>query len=229
MCLSFWDFGRKVFGVSLNGSRQFSKLQFMCPQMNFVGKIFSLVPDFEPKFSTSLPQKCGKYFKTASCVSRGENWGKFLFALENKKYYLVFFFGFSPPNLSENLLKLQSKCPKDLFQGKKLLETPQNCLSLLRLEANHFWIFGKTFSIKMSKLLFMCPNKRIVEKSLIISSKIWEKYSGILGKKRDLHSVLSKTALSVWRESLTETPSDFFSVFSKVSQLETSSAEKIFK
>ena len=56
----------------------------------------------------------------------------------------------------------------------------------------------------------MCPNKRIVEKSSIISSKIWEKCSGILGKKRDLHSVLSKTALSVWRESLTEVPSDIF-------------------
>ena len=80
----------------------------------------------------------------------------------------------------------------------------------LRLEANHFWIFGKPFSIKMSKLLFMWPNKRIVEKSSFISSKIWEKYSGISGKKRDLHSVLSKTALSVWRESLTEFASDFF-------------------
>ena len=62
----------------------------------------------------------------------------------------------------------------------------------------------------MSKLLFMCPNKRFVEKSSIISSKIWEKCSGISGKKRDLHSVLSKTALSVWREILTEVPSDFF-------------------
>ena len=62
----------------------------------------------------------------------------------------------------------------------------------------------------MSKLLFMCPDKRIVEKSFLISSKIWEIYSAILGKKRDLHSVLSKTALSVWREILTEVPSDFF-------------------
>ena len=195
---------------------------------NLWEKNFSSVPDFEPKFSTSFPQKCEKDFKTASCVSRGEIWGKLLFALENKKFYLVFF-GFSPQNLSENLLKLQSKCPKDLFQGKKLLETPQNCLSFLRLEANPFWIFGKVFSIKMSKLLFMCPNKRIAEKSLFISYKIGEKYSGISGKKRDLHSVLSKTAFSVWIESLTETPSEFFSVFSRVSHLETSSAEKIFK
>ena len=147
----------------------------------------------------------------------------------NTKNIIWLFFGFSPQNLSENLLKLQSKSPKDLFQGKKLLETPQKCLSFLRLEANLFWIFGNVFSIKMSKLLFMCPNKRIAEKSLFISYKIGEKYSGISGKKRDLHSVLSKTALRVWIESLTETPSEFFSVFSRVSQLETSSAEKIFK
>ena len=64
----------------------------------------------------------------------------------------------------------------------------------------------------MSKLLFMCPIKRNVEKSLFTSSKIWEKCSGISGKKRDLHSVLSKTAHSVWRESLTEIPSELFSV-----------------
>ena len=31
-------FGRKIFGLSLNGFRQLSKLQFMCPQITFVGK-----------------------------------------------------------------------------------------------------------------------------------------------------------------------------------------------
>ena len=69
----------------------------------------------------------------------------------------------------------------------------------------------------MSKLLFMFPNKRIVEKSFFISSKNWEKNSGISGKKRDLHSVLSKIELSVWRQRLTEIPSEFFLVFSRVS------------
>ena len=142
-------------------------------------------------------------------MSRGKIWGKLLFVLENKNFYLVFLW-FSPQNLSENLVNLHSKCPEDLSHGKKLFETPQNCLSFLRLEANRFWIFGKTFSIKMSKLLFMCPDKRIVEKSLFISSKILEIYSAISGKKRDLYSVLSKITLSVWRESLTEVLSDFF-------------------
>ena len=164
MCLSFWDFGRKVFGLSLNGSRQFSKLQFMCPQISFVGKKFSSVPDFEPKISTSFPWKCEKDFKTASCVSTWIFWEKLVNVLENKKLYLIFF-RFLFLNLSENLLKLQSKCPEDFFWGKRLLETPQNCLSFLRPEANHFWIFDKPFSIKLSKLHFMCPNKRFVEKS----------------------------------------------------------------
>ena len=195
----------------------------------FCGKNFFISTGFWAKIFYLSSTKVREVFQNCILRVQGRKLRKIFVCSWKQKILFGLFFGFSPPNLSKNLLKLQSKCPKDLFQGKKLLETPQNCLSFLRLEANHFWIFGKTFSIKMSKLLFMCPNKRIVEKSLIISSKIWEKYSGILGKKRDLHSVLSKTALSVWRESLTETPSDFFSVFSKVSQLETSSAEKIFK
>ena len=66
------------------------------------------------------------------------------------------------------------------------------------------------FDKNVKTAFFMCPDKRIVEKSLFISSKIWEIYSATSGKKRDLHSVLSKIALSVWRESLTEVPSDFF-------------------
>ena len=36
------------------------------------------------------------------------------------KTIIWFFFGFSPQNLSENLLKLHSRCPDDLFQGKKV-------------------------------------------------------------------------------------------------------------
>ena len=101
-----------------------------------------------------------------------------------------------------------------IFRGKRLLKTPKKVYLFLRLEANRFWTFGKTFSIKLSKLLFMCPNKRFVAKSLIIRSKIREKYSGISGRKQDLHSVFSKTALTVWRESLTELLSDFFFSFS---------------
>ena len=200
----------------------------MCPQMKFVGKKFFISTGFWAKIFYLFSTKVREGFQNCILRVQGRNLRKIIVCSWKQKI-LFGFFGFSPQNLSENLLKLQSKCPKDLFQGKKLLETPQNCLSFLRLEANPFWIFGKVFSIKMSKLLFMCPNKRIAEKSLFISYKIGEKYSGISGKKRDLHSVLSKTAFSVWIESLTETPSEFFSVFSRVSHLETSSAEKIFK
>ena len=210
MCLSFWDFGRKVSGLSLNGSQEFSKLQFMCPQISFVGKKFFhqyriLSQNFLP-----LLHKSARRISKLHLACPGEKFEENYCLLLKTKNFIWFFLCFSPQNLSENLVNLHSKCPEDLSHGKMLFETPQNCLSFLQLEANRFWIFGKTFSIKMSKLLFMCPDKRIVEKSLFISSKIWEIYSAISGKKRDLHSVLSKIALSVWRESLTEVPSDFF-------------------
>ena len=62
-----------------------------------------------------------------------------------------------------------------------------------------------------------------------MSSIFWEKYSRISGKKQELLSVVSKTALSVWRKSLREHISDFFLFLSRVSELDTSSEEKIFK
>ena len=96
------------------------------------------------------------------------------------------------------------------FSGEKVCLNTTKLLIFSATWSESFLKFRQKFSIKMSKLLFMCPDKRIVEKSFLISSKIWEIYSAILGKKRDLHSVLSKTALSVWREILTEVPSDFF-------------------
>ena len=133
-----------------------------------------------------------------------------------QKYYLIFLV-LLPKTYRKTFQNCILRVQRIFFRGKRLLKTPQNCLSILKLEADHFWNFGKTFSIRLSKLLFMCPKKRFVEKSLFKSSKIWEKFSGISGKKRDLHSVLSKTALSVWRESLTEIPSELFSVFSRVS------------
>ena len=180
------------------------------------------------RFLPLFHKNAGRYSKL-HLACPGEKFEENYCLFWKTKNTIWFFFCFSSQNLSENLLKLHSKRPEDLLQGKKLLKTTQNCLSFLRLEANNFWIFGKPFSIEVSKLLFMCPNKRNVEESLFISSKIWEKYSRISGKKRDLHSVLSQTALSVWRESLTEIPSDFFAVFSRVSKLDTSSAEKMFE
>ena len=164
MCLSFWDFGRKVFGFSLNGSRQFSKLQFICPQISFVGKNFFhqyriLSQNFLPLF-----HKSARRISKLHLACPGEIFEENYLMFWKTKNFIWFFFGFFFRNLSENLLKLHSKCPENLFQGKRLLKTPQNCLSFLRLEANHFWTFGKLFSIKLSKLLFMCPNKRFVKK-----------------------------------------------------------------
>ena len=228
MCLSFWDFGRKVFGLSLNGSRQFSELQFMCPQISFVGKQFFLQHWIVSEIFMPLFHKNGRRFSKLHLACPGEKFQVISFVLEIKFFFVFLYFFFR--KLSR---KTSCNCILSVHRitsgEKRLLKTPRNCLSFLRLEANLFWTFGKTFSIRLSKLLFMCPNKRFVEKSLFISSIIREKYSGISVKKRDLHSVLSKTALSVWRESLTEIPSEFFSHFSRDSQLDTSSAEKIFK
>ena len=172
-------------------------------------KIFFIITGFWAKIFYLFSIKVREGFQNCILRVQGKILRKIIVCFGKQKIFFVFFC-FSSQNLSEFLLKLHSECPEGPFQGKMLLKTPQICLSFLRLEANHFWIFGKPFSIKMSKLLFMWPNKCIVEKSSFISSKIWEKYSGISGKKRDLHSVFSKTALSVWRESLTEVPSDFF-------------------
>ena len=229
MCLSFWDFGRKVFGLSLNGSRQFSKLQFICPHISFVGrkKFFHhyriLSQNFLPLFHESA-----RRISKLHLACPGENFEENYCLFWKTKKIIWFFFGFSSQNSSEFLLKLHSKCPDDPFQGKKVALNTTKLFIFFATWSESFWIFGKPFSIKMSKLLFMCPNKRIVEKSLFISSKIWENYSGISGKKRDLHRVLSKTAISVWRV-WQKIPRNFFSVFCRVSQLDTSSAEKIFK
>ena len=68
----------------------------------------------------------------------------------------------------------------------------------------------QTFFDKNVKTAFYVSKQTFCRKKFNHQFQIWEKCSGISGKKRDLHSVLSKTALSVWREILTEVPSDFF-------------------
>ena len=130
----------------------------------FCGKKKFMSTGFWAKGFYLFSMKVWEGFQNCICVSTWIFWEKLLNVLENKKLYLIFF-RFFFLNLSGNLLKLHSKWPEDIFWGKRLLETPQNCLSFLRPEANHFWIFGKPFSIRLSKLHFMCPNKRFVEKS----------------------------------------------------------------
>ena len=61
------------------------------------------------------------------------------------KKNIWFVFGFSPQNLSENLLKLHSECPEDLLQGKRLLKTPQNCLCFCDLKRFIFGYSAKLF------------------------------------------------------------------------------------
>ena len=132
--MSFWDFGRKVFGLSINGFRQFSKLQFICPQISFVGKKFFhqnriLSQNFLPLFHKNA-RRFSKLHLACPVEKFEDNYCLFWKTKKN----IWFVFGFSPQNLSENLLKLHSECPEDLLQGKRLLKTPQNCLCFCDLK-----------------------------------------------------------------------------------------------
>ena len=194
----------------------------------FCGKIFFLQYRIVSKIFLPLFHKSARRFSKLHLACSGEKFELISFVLENKNFFVFLWFFFLEIYLKTSWNRILS-VQKLIFRVKRLLKTPQKSLFFLRLEANHFRTVGKPFSIKLSKLLFMCPNKRFVAKSLIISFKIWEKYSGISGRKQDLHSVLSKTALTVWRESLTVLLSDFFQFLSRVSKQDTSSAEKMFE
>ena len=98
--------------------------------------------NFETAVYVSTDEICGKkifhqyrilsqnflplFHKSARRISKlhlacpGEKFEENYCLLLKTKNFIWFFFGFSPQNLSENLLKLQSKCPKNLFQGKKV-------------------------------------------------------------------------------------------------------------
>ena len=62
----------------------------------------------------------------------------------------------------------------------------------------------------MSKLLFMCPNKRNVEKSLFISSKVWGKYSGISGKNETYTQFFPKLHSACGERVWQKFPRNFF-------------------
>ena len=97
MCLSFWDFGWKVFGLSINGFRQFSKLQFICPQISFVGKKFFFISTgFWAKIFYLFSIKVREGFQNCILRVQGKILRKIIFFFENKKFYLIFFWFFFP-------------------------------------------------------------------------------------------------------------------------------------
>ena len=86
----------------------------------FCGKFFFhqyriLSQNFLPLFHKSA-RRISKLHLACPGESFEENYCLFW----KTKIFIWLFFGFSPQNLSENLLKLHSKCPEDLFQGKKV-------------------------------------------------------------------------------------------------------------
>ena len=161
--LSFRDFGWNVFGLSLNRFRQLWKFQFMCPQICFVGKnIVSSVPDFEPKLFGSPPKK-SRWFSKLHLVCSGEDFEEnYLLFWKRKKIHDFVWFFFV--NWSEDLLNQHSKCPEDLLEGIKVSwKTTQSFINFPTWWGS-FLDIRQTFSIRLSKLLFMCPEKLFVGK-----------------------------------------------------------------
>ena len=138
-------FGRKIFGISLNVFRQLSKLQFMCPQITFVGKILFhqyriLSQNFLALFLTSS-RRFSKLHLMRPTEDFEEN---YLFFWKTKTFFVFFWFFF--PNFSKNLFKQHSNCPEYRLEGKNdFLKKPHICSSILRFEADQFWTFGKLF------------------------------------------------------------------------------------
>ena len=166
MCLSFWDFGRKVFGLLFNGSRQFSKLQFMCPQISFVGKKFFhqnriLSQNFLPLF-----HKSARRISKLHLACPGEKFeGNYCLFWKTKK--IICFFDFSSQNLSQNLLKLHSKCPEDLFLGKKIAWNTTKLFIFFATWSESFLDIRQTFFDKIVKTAFYVSKQTFCRKKLI--------------------------------------------------------------
>ena len=95
--MSFWDFERRVFGLSLNGSRQFSELQFMCPQISFVGKNFFFISTgFWAKTFYLFSIKVQEEFQNSILRVQGKLLRIIFNVLEKKKLYLISFSLFLP-------------------------------------------------------------------------------------------------------------------------------------
>ena len=112
----------------------------------------------------------------------------------------VFLWFFFSGDLSENLLKLNSKCPEDHLQGKKVAQNATKKFIFFANRSQYFLDLRQTFFDKIVKTAFYVSEKCFVEKNYFISSMYWEKYSGTSGKKPDLVSVFQICTQRVERE-----------------------------
>ena len=86
--------------------------------------------------------------------------------MENKKLYLIFFLFFFL-KLSENLLKLHSKCPEDIFLGKKFAWNTTKLFIFFATWSEYFLDIRQTFFDKNVKTAFFVSKQTFCRKKLI--------------------------------------------------------------
>ena len=86
--------------------------------------------------------------------------------MENKKLYLIFFLFFFL-KLSENLLKLHSKCPEDLFLGKKFAWNTTKLFIFFATWSEYFLDIRQKFFDKNVKTAFYVSKQTFCRKKLI--------------------------------------------------------------
>ena len=86
--------------------------------------------------------------------------------MENKKLYLIFFLFFFL-KLSENLLKLHSKCPEDIFLGKKFAWNTTKLFIFFATWSEYFLDIRQTFFDKNVKTAFYVSKQTFCRKKLI--------------------------------------------------------------
>ena len=223
--MSFRDFGPKVIGLSLNGFRQLWKIQFLCPEICFLGKKQCFISTgFWAKSFWLSSKKYKMVFETAFCVFRGRFWGKLFIVLKNKKNFLIFFWFFIV-NWSEDLLKQHSKCPEDLLEGKSFLKKPHSRLSVFRLDEDHSCTFCKHFRWDCQNC-FLYVQKNFFMKKVNSSVPYFAGHvQGLLARNKNYSEFFPKLHSACGERVWQKFSRIFFHFLSRVSKLGTGSAE----
>ena len=110
----------------------------------------------------ALLQKIQDSFQNCILRVQGKILRKTIYCFEKQQNFRDFFWFFFV-NWSEDLLKQHSKCPEDLLEGKKVSWKSTQSFINFPTWWGSFLDIRQTFSIRLSKLLFMCPEKFFVE------------------------------------------------------------------
>ena len=143
------------------------------------------------------------------------------------KNIIWFFVGFSPQNLSENLLKLHSKCPEDLFQGKKVATT--KLFIFFATWSESFLKFRQNFFDKNVKTAFYVFRQTYCRKKFIHQFQNMRDIFSDFGQETRLTLGSFQNCTQRVERDFDRSSLGFFSVCSRVYQMDTSSAEKNFQ